>query len=627
MAATAAVALLSLGVSPILPSGGGAVRHVDLKAAQTDLPSPVALLSLYSSAFSAIASGDYSGASDFISYLNSSYVPESARYVFSRFNSLLSSAAIDLNQTEIMIGAAWGALRVGDLESARSAVRDASVSLWRANQTASQAKSASSELASRLGLGALRGAMAPLDQRIEQLSEDLSACKAELERAESGELIKTSITISLDRNEAWVGSVVTAYGTLTTEGGDPLPRTVYVAVPGWKVHAAAAGDDGSYSLSFQVPYAYVDTIRVYAYFAPDGGLLVGSRSQDATLALLWVKPEVSISLNATRVVPGQSLQVSGNVALPLEGVDPYLQPQWFGQAQIRVCAFGSCHYCQVQQNGAFSTTVVVPGSAKGGQHAVVAEVVPSGVVGPASSLSSVEVYRQPTSLSLEVPTAALSGTSATVSGRLSSASGEGIDGATVRISAAGESYTAVTGGGGLFTLDLPLGISVPTGRIEIEAVAVPSEAHYSPSSARSGFYAVNPSLPLVLAGGFVFFYMAVLRGAITKPAGSPSSASAAAARAASPGGSGLASPVIAAYHRASAAVGGILGRAIGKSETLREFLRRSEGRIGEASEPFSALTTMAEEELYAGRSHEPAKASSLLERILSALSSIMHPRK
>ncbi|MBC7128089.1 MAG: hypothetical protein H5T32_07770, partial [Candidatus Methanosuratus sp.] len=53
MAATAAVALLSLGVSPILPGGGGAVRHVDLKAAQPDLPSPTALISLYSSAFSA----------------------------------------------------------------------------------------------------------------------------------------------------------------------------------------------------------------------------------------------------------------------------------------------------------------------------------------------------------------------------------------------------------------------------------------------------------------------------------------------------------------------------------------------------------------------------------------------
>ncbi|MBC7128024.1 MAG: carboxypeptidase regulatory-like domain-containing protein, partial [Candidatus Methanosuratus sp.] len=577
--------------------------------------------------FSAIASGDYSGASDLISYLNSSYVPEDARYIFSRFNSLLSSAVLDLNQTETMIGAAWGALRVGDLESARSAVGDASVSLWRANQTASQAKSASSELASKLRISALRGAMAPLDQRIEQLSEDLSACKSELERAESGELTRTSITISLDRNEAWVGSIVTAYGTLTTEGGDPLPGTVYVAILGWNVYTAAAGADGSYSLSFLVPYAYVDTIRVYAYFAPDGGLLVGSRSQDATLALLWVKPEVSISLNATRVMPGQSLQLSGNVLLPLEKVDPYLQPQGLGQAQIRVSAFGSCDYCQVQQGGAFSTTVVVPGSAKGGNHTVVAEVVPSGVVGPASSRSSVEVYRQPTSLSLEVPIAALSGTSATVSGRLTSASGEGIDGATVRISAAGESYTAVTGVGGLFALDLPLGISVPTGRIGVEAVAVPGEAHYSPSSARSGFYAVNPSLPLVLAGGFAFFYMAVWRGVVHKPAGPPGSASAAATWATRPGGLGLANPVIAAYHRASAAVGKLLGRAIGKSETLREFLRRSEGRIGEASEPFSALTTMAEEELYAGRSHEPAKASSLLERILSALSGLLHPRK
>lgn len=603
------------------------MRHVDLKAAQTDLPSPVALLSLYSSAFSAIASGDYSGTSDFISYLNSSYVPESARYVFSRFNSLLSSAAIDLNQTEIMIGAAWGALRVGDLESARSAVRDASVSLWKANQTASQAKSASSELASRLGLGALRGAMAPLDQRIEQLSEDLSACKAELERAESGELIKTSITISLDRNEAWVGSVVTAYGTLTTEGGDPLPGTVYVAVHGWGVHAAAAGEDGSYSLSFEVPYAYNDTIRVYAYFAPDGRLLAGSKSQEALLNLLWIRPEFTLSLNTTKVMPGQSLLVSGVIALGemQQDVRPLVQEP----IQVRVYAFGSYYYCSFQpsgpQGGIFSTAVVVPRGAKDGNHTVIAEVVPSGVVGPEFSESVIEVYRQPTYLTLEVPAAALSGSSATVSGRLTSPSGEGIDGATVRISAGGESYTTVTGGGGIFTLSLPLGISIPTGEIEVEAVAVPGEAHYSPSSARSGFYAVNLSLPLVLAGGFAFFYMAVVRGAVPKPARAPGAASAARA---APSVSGmLASPVIAAYRRASAAVGGILGRAIGKSETLREFLRRSEGRIGEASEPFSALTTMAEEELYAGRSHEPAKASSLLERTLSALSRIMHPRK
>lgn len=83
------------------------------------------------------------------------------------------------------------------------------------------------------------------------------------------------------------------------------------------------------------------------------------------------------------------------------------------------------------------------------------------------------------------------------------------------------------------------------------------------------------------------------------------------------------SAVVSAYHMAAAAIGRSLGNPIGRGETLREFLRRVRGKAGgDAAEPFGELTIMAEEELYAGRAHEAARAESLLQRVLSSLSAL-----
>ncbi len=619
--ATAAVVMMILGGTLLLPAAERTMRHADAKAAQPALPSPVALLSGYSAAFSALLSGDYSNASELVSLINSSYVPENVRYIFSRFNSLLGSAVVDLNQTEMMAGAAWKALCVGDLEEARGAIRNASVSLWRANSTASQAKEASSALASQLRIQQLGEELGSLDYKIEQLSANLSAARSELERIESGGAVRTSVTISLDRYEAWVGSQVTAYGSLTTEEGSPISGTVHLSIPGFAEYTTTAGwEDGSYSLTFQVPYAYTDSIRVYAYFTPEDGSLAGSRSQEAVLSLIWIRPEVAFDLNATRAMPGQVLQVSGVTGL---GVP---------RANVRVSAFGSS-YLVASSGGEFTTTIRVPEGVQDGYHTIRAEVVPSGIIGPGSYHSAVEVYRLPTTVVLDLPFVSFSGGRASISGRVSAAgSGPGL-GALVSISVGGETYSVSTGEEGLFACDVPLGIAVPTGWLEVTARAAPSEATYQPSSVRSGFYAVNPSIFTALIGGSALLYLSFSQGKRGSGKGSGG-------RGGGDGGAGgvlaadgaggspkTMSPVVAAYHRASAAVGAFIGQSMRKSETLREFFRRSEGKVGEASEPFSELTAMAEEELYAGRRHEPARAEPLLERIVSALSRAIPFRK
>ncbi len=613
---TMALVATILGGASLLPAAERAMRHSDAKMAQPELPSPAALLLGYSTVFSAVLSGGYSDASELIQYLNSSYVPENIRYIFGRFNSLLASAVSDLNQTEILVGEARAAIGVGMVAEARALAGNASVSLWRANSTASLLRDSSATLASQLKVPQLRAGVSSVEARIAHLSQELSEVRSEIARVEAGELAGTEITIALDRVEAWVGSPVTASGFLSADGRSPVAGVVVkVAVEGAPAEYSAVTDvDGSYSVTFPAPSMYAESAAVYAYFPASGGY-AGSRSSEASLRLLWLQPVLGATLNATSAKPGDWILVSGSTGL--------------GDARggtVRVSAFGRS-FTVDPSGGAFSLAVQVPASAPSGRNAITVSVVPSGVVGPGSATAYLEVYRLPTAVTLSLPPASISGTNLTVNGRVVSPSdGEPVPNAAVSIRVPGGVYAGVSGEDGSFRVDVPVGLAVPTGWFEVIATAYPAAAAYQQSSASSGLYAVNPSIAAIPVAALAIAYSAAgrLRGAkggTNKPQGlaglGVGAGSDGKARA------GAMSAVVSAYHRAAAAIGRLLGSAIGRGETLREFLRRVRVRAGkETADPFGELTRMAEEELYAGRVHEAARAESLLHRVISSLSAL-----
>lgn len=614
LATSAAVAII-LGGTFLLPAAERAMRHSDAKMAQPELPSPAALLSGYSTVFSAVLYGQYSNASELISYLNSSYVPENVRYIFVRFNSLFASAVSDLNQTEVLIGEARAALGVGMLPEAKELAGNASVSLWRANSTASQLRDSSETLASQLKVPQLRSGLSSIDARIAHLAQQLSEVRSEISMVESGELARTQITVSLDRAESWVGSPVTASGFLVArEGGSPIAgAAVSVVVEGSPVaYSAVTQEDGSYSVTFPAPFLYVENTVVYAYF-PTSDVYAGSRSDDVCLRLLWIQPHLEAALNATRAKPGDWILISGSTGTSGSQGE-----------KVRVSAFGSS-FTVGASGGVFSVPVQVPAGAPSGRNQIGVSVVPSGVVGPGSSTLSLEVYRLPTAVTISLPPVSISGSNVTVLGRVASAyDGEPLPGAAVSVRASGGAvYQCVSGEDGAFEVSVPIGLEVPTGWVEVSATAYPAAAFYQQSSSSSGFYAVNPSIAAVPLAAIALAYGAVGRSrggakpGLRKPEVDGLSMEGGKARAFTM------SAVVSAYHRAAAAIGGLVGSALGRGETLREFLRRVSGKTGgEVAEPFAELTRMAEEELYAGRAQEAARAESLLQRILSFISAV-----
>ncbi|MEJ5292197.1 MAG: DUF4129 domain-containing protein [Candidatus Methanosuratincola sp.] len=617
---TAGVVAAVLTGAFLLPGPPSPERHTDAGSVQSELPSALALVSVYSTAFSSILQGGYANASELIAYINSSYVPENVRYVFARFNSLLDSAVQDLNRTEIMIDACWDAIRVGQTQQAREAAVNASISLWRANTTAGQVREASSAIASQLKAQQIRGLIASLDQRIAYLSGELSDALGELERVESGTATATSINLSISPGRAWVGAPVEARGVLVDGNGSPVEGAAVHLVVGGARYTTVTGSGGDYSVSFSAPFVYVAKVPVYAYFAATGDL-AGSRSPDVQLELLWIQPGLTIWLNATRVLPGGGLMVAGSTGL---GSDLDLE---YSLQKVRVTAFGSS-YEVLAEGGSFSVEVPVPYSARAGNHSVIADLVPSGVVGPDTASSWVEVYRTPTTISVEAPPIAVAGTAVKVTGVLVDENGVGLPGASVLVSmpssAGGETVRALTGEWGRFEAEVTIPLATPTGPLELGVSGEPGEGIYAPSRTSLSVYSINPSV-LAVAGAASALLFSTVVPKIGKGKGRTMAAFA--AQTTLEPGSGISvrsgmRPVVSAYQRAAAAVGNAVGSAIRRSETLREFLGRSRGSIGEASGPFSELTSMAEEELYGGRAHDPKKAESLADRVVSALSRV-----
>ena len=459
-----------LGATLLIPAAERAVRHVDARTSQEELPSPIALLAGYSSLASELLSGSYSSASGLVSYMDSSYVPGSVRYIFSRFNALLGSAISDLNMTDALVQEAKRALSIGMVGEAKSLAGNASASLWRANVTASQVQESADAVASKLRAPQVRAAViGALESRIALLAQEISALRSEIYAAESGSVVGTRITFSLAQGEAWVGSPVAAYGALTTEEGVPIAgETVHVSVPGAAPYQAVTGADGGYSVAFSAPHLYVDSVNVYAYYlAPQPGegdaAYGGSRSPDAALSLLWVEPRVSVLLNATRAKPGDRVLVSGIMDAGEQGGGAAHGAAGLG---VKISAFGSSSTVWAE-GGRFSAVVQVPPNASGGVSLVSAAAIPSGIIGPASASAALEVYRLPTAVTLDLPSVAISGTSLVVSGRVfSPADGSPIPGASVSVTVSGSSappQVAHAGEDGSFSVEVPAGLEIPTG--------------------------------------------------------------------------------------------------------------------------------------------------------------------
>ncbi len=602
--------------------GMGLFRHSDPSQARDSLPSPIDMALMYASIAGSISGEDFSNASALLGKLDGAYIPDSVRYTFARFNTLLSSQISELNITDTQIAEALGYARVGMTAEALSGVTNATWTIARANLTWSDLSGAAGELSSQFKMRQLTPELDLIMGVIERYFTEADEVIDTIGEIDTGNLTRTKITLNVGTGELIVGEKTWAAGELTMVNGTTIAGMPVSVNFGGRTIGTTTGPDGSYNVTLTAA-GYEENAAVSAAFLSRGGY-AGCTSVEETILVNFIMPTLTVNLDRGLALPGQAFTTTIHMELSEWAHANFSAslPEAEG-AQIRVTAFGQTSTAYVQDGSNADLQFTVPLGTASGSSPIAASVIPEGFVGPASGADHITVYRLTPTVSIEAPQYAIGGMPFQVSGAIW-ANGTWLANATVdmRVRFAGGTTVyceGTTDGSGRFSVPVPTGALTQTGTAMVEADIYPAEDIYSDGHGGANCYVISPlaiAIPFAalgaLAGGIALTRSRRVKGQYSEAGGTV-------AVAMLPRQIPLEGTIAGAYARAASWVGSALKRRIKPSDTAREYYAKVSPSLGEAREPFRDLTLMLEESLYGLKEASIPASRGLLGRIRELL--------
>lgn len=624
-AAFGAIAVIMASVA-LQPQIGQVARHADPAQAVSETPSPAALALIYSSVFGNISSGEFEEAYRSLGSLEGVYVPENAKYIFSRFNQLISQEALELESADARIAGALRSLSLGLIETAKANVSSALLSLAKASITSSSLSSAASEFAKTLRTRQLTPEIAMVEGAIASYYGDLDEIMRSIGEVEAGNVTATAIDLSLSGSHVIIGDNVSATGRLTElSSGAPLPGREVAVLACGRAYLAETDADGRFEIQFEAAAPGGPQQSVSAAFLYDGSH-AGSYAS-APIVVNYIVPKITATADRSRALPGDAVRLSlvADLSEWAAPVAPELREEFGARLsgalqattfRFAVTAFGSEEVVGSGYPVGAMISVSVPAGAASGSHPINAALLPASMFAGSAASASVEVYRKAVEVSLSAPSIALGGTYLTMYGSASS-SGSAVAGASVSASFAGATASATTGQDGSFSVTITVPPWRASGWESARAVVQPADYRLSASSASATVLVVSPMMAVVAAAGAVAAFGLARRAA----SGGKATGSLVYAAAAQAKQSQLppAETLAGIYARAAQAVGAALGTFARESETVREYLARVASRLGALGKAFGELTLMLEESLYGMKEVDASRGRSLLSLIIERL--------
>lgn len=628
--AVVGVAALIMAGAYIEQSGLGIFRHDDPSQSKDGLPSALDLALMYSSIADHISDEEFAKASLLVGKLEGANIPDSVKYTFSRFNSLLLSQISQLNLTDAEISEALKHAKVGDTTGAQVDIDSVTWTLARANLTWSDLADAADEISEQFKMRALAPELEQIMQLIMRYASEAGDVMGEIGEIEAGNVTRTAITLDLGTNELIAGEGTWASGTLQSANGTPLPGMPVTVYAGGHAIGATTGADGSYNVTVTAA-GFEEGMTVAAALLPQQGY-AGCISSEETVLVNFIRPSIIVAADKGLILPQQSFSavvhidlsewVHSNFSAPLPEA---------GVALVSILAFGQSISVLVTDGGDAQASFSVPFGAAEGPSQIVASVYPDRFIGPASNATSITVFRYTPTVSIEAPGYAMGGLPFTVTGIIWA---DDTYLANARVSmtvlfAGGETQLleGMTDESGRFSISVPTSAFMQSGTARIDADIYPAEDSYADGYGGAHSYVLSPlaiAVPILalaaLGGGAAMWRARAGRG--SQGGNLPLSDSAVAvAVAAAPGIRQLPpeGTIAGAYARAASWVGSILGMRIRRSDTAREYYSKVEAGLGGAKEPFREMTSMLEEELYGQNEGSVPAAKGLFARIKAAL--------
>jgi RNAse (barnase) inhibitor barstar len=587
-------------------------RHVDPRAETVQLPYPDFFVALVLGAFDSLSWGNFSGAMQQIKSLGFAYIPEKFKFVFDRFTQIMNDEMRLLNDTSRMLDEAESLIDVGSEGEAKLLLERASRKLTLANETYRMLRAASDEIAGafKLPRSDLFKGLDGISQFIHRLYQRLLHL---LERAEKQRsLEETFLTVNVKPGRAWVGGIINVAGSLRSAQAALPERMLEILLDGAIWAETLTAEDGSFSITFNLPYIYKHTVAVQAKYTPTGAdaeAYKPSISDAVEVSLLYIEPKVIVE-PVGWVPPGKAFTVRGSVhsTSPL----PY--------SSVKVSWVGSVLDVKLREDGRFEARLNTPGDIPDGKYTLRVNTPASGVFAPSAAALTVTVERIPVNVTLNVPGFALAGLGALLRGSFSS--GDERLNATVKAYFAGQEYAVESNGDFAIRLSAPL--TLLSGYQTFKVRVTPSDPWFSDAAYEGSILVVNPLTVLAPIGILIALAVKVLGRRAS--AAIESLAGVAAAEVKREETPGMAESYFVTeefrwlmdlYWEAAVLVGEMTGVVLEPHMTMREFLSAAAPKLGKLYWCLETLTSAAERALYSPA--VPAWATSTARMALNNL--------
>jgi hypothetical protein len=590
-----------------------------------------------------MASGNYGNATMMLDQLKYISIPADLQYITDRYSNLTQQLIGVLNNLENQLNEAQGLLGQYRLNEAMQAIQSAGVLVAQADILLSNLQDATTTLSQSLGVFAAPAQsrvteaynqLQTMIQRLTELTntynELLSTINNSVQKISGEGLQPTELSLSLNPTIAYVGGNVSASGMLTSNGQALSDRTIALLLDDQQVASATTSSDGSYRATIMIPYEYIDNLTAEALYTPTGGdtgVYLASVSPSLTVGVLFYDTKLEATV-PNQANPGLAITVNGNVTsedgLPLSQRTVSL---FFDGALLAEA--------ETVSDGVFLVQATLSAQTSTGSHSLNVTVGPSGVYAGAYQESTMNVVKMASKIDVKVPSFVVLPAGIYVEGKATSAfSPVGL--AAVTIDVASASVDTETSANGEFnaTLKMPLNL-VFVGVQEVDVKVEPAEPWQASSQTQVSVFIVNP-VNLGLASSVFVVIGAVLSTKWGKPKPEKGEGGekkqVVSALALQPESLGsvvilresefmlevVREKVLEAYVKAMRTIESLNGISLQPQMTLREFLHDAQPKLGEAVNPFSDLTALAEKALYSPHSpemKEVAKAEDLAAKV------------
>ena len=580
----------------------GIPRQVDPSKVQEQSPNPSSLIQFYQGIFRLVSLGNFSSA---LSQLNSTgiiHVPSQIQFIYTRFNSLLSNAASQLQQVNSSINQATFLLQKGNPEQANSTVYQAYYQLSQANVTITQLQQAAPQMESSFGIpsGQLQNQVSQLELLAANYKSVLDALSSRISNLiialQTDRAFSTKISLNSSETQVYLGNNITLYGKLATSRNIPLSnKTVQILSSSLGIKQYTKTDSkGYFQLSIQIPYIYENNTIFTASFIPsidDANVYLASFA-NISIRLLYYKPAISLEVSGSGL-PGSTLHVNGSYSLTN-----------YTSMQIDLTAFGLKQTLHADK-GFFSTLLHIPLNIQDGDYTILASSNAYGLIAPASATSQIAVRRLDANVTFASSSLVFGGQTLEISGIAFASNGTPLSGSLITAVFANVESQSVVKSDGSFVIHLSIPLFSPSGKVKISLL--PAQPWVEQFNASKNITAISPLAvisPIVIL--LVLIIMHLRRAAPLKrieehlPQYETKKKE------------GEISEVLASYLLILNKLAQ-KGLRIKSSETLREYLQRVTKAYPDFAEDFSSITRIVEDEIYGfGASEDDKHLANLL---------------